>query len=112
MVHLMLFPMLDVLHISSSTYCSICAVPKMALFCISWILCFLGMLLRYFLNDFEIVLFAHIITGIMFFTFHIHRISFVMSLLYFRIFSASFLITFLHLEIATSIDTHLPFSLS
>jgi hypothetical protein len=66
MVHLMLFPMLDVLHISSITYCSIYAVPKMALFCISWILCFLGMLLRYFLNDFEIVLFAHIVTGIMF----------------------------------------------
>ena len=66
MVLFMLFPMLYVLHISNSTYCSICAVPKMAVFSISWILSFLGMLLRYFLNDFEIVLFAHIITGIMF----------------------------------------------
>jgi hypothetical protein len=32
--------------------------------------------------------------------------------LYFRIFSASFLITFLSPQIATSINTHVPFSLS
>ena len=70
MVHLMLFPMLNVLHISHSTYCCMCAVPRMAVFCISWILCFLGVLLRYFQNDFEIVLFAHIITHIMFYIPH------------------------------------------
>jgi hypothetical protein len=32
--------------------------------------------------------------------------------LYFKIFSASFLITFLSPEIATSINMHVPFSLS
>jgi len=70
------------------------------------------MLLRDFLNEFEIVPFAPIITGITFvFTFHMRCISIVKSL-YFRIFSDSFLITFLSPEIATSINIHVPFSLS
>jgi hypothetical protein len=47
-------------------------------------------LLRYFLNDFEIVSVALVITGITFvFTFHMRCISIVRSL-YFKIFSASF----------------------
>jgi len=51
---------------------------------------FPGMLLMYFLNDFEIVPVAAIITGITFvFTFHMRSISIVRSL-YFRIFSATF----------------------
>jgi len=55
---------------------------------------------------------APIITGITFiFTFHMRCISSVRSL-YFRIFSASFLITFLSPEIATSINIHVLFSLS
>ena len=50
------------------------------------------MLLTHFLNDFEIVPVAPIITGITFvFTFHMRCISIVRSF-YFRIFSASFLI--------------------
>ena len=62
----------------------------------------------YFLNDFEIVPVASIITGITFvFTFHMRCIS-VVSSLYF-IFSASFLITFLSSEIATSINILVPF---
>jgi hypothetical protein len=70
--------------------------------------CFPGMLLTYFLNDFEIVPVAPIITGITFvFTFHMRCNSVVRSL-YFKIFSASFLITFL----STSINIHVPFSLS
>ena len=70
------------------------------------------MLLTYFLNDSEIVPVAPIITGITFvFTFHMRYISIVRSL-YFRIFSASFLIAFLSPEIATSINIHVPFSLS
>ena len=70
------------------------------------------MLLTYFLNDFEIVPVAPIITGITFgFTIHMRCISIVGSL-YFRIFSASFLITFLSPESATSIAIHVPFSLS
>jgi len=61
---------------------------------------FSGMLLTYFLNDFEIVPIAPIITGITFvFTFHMGCISIVRSL-YFRILSASFLIIFLSPEIA------------
>jgi hypothetical protein len=48
------------------------------------------MLLTYFLNDFEIVPLAPIITGItLAFTFHMRCISIVSSL-YFKIFSASF----------------------
>jgi hypothetical protein len=61
------------------------------------------MLLTCFLNDFEMVPVAPIITGItLVFTFHMGCISIVRSL-YFKIFSASFLITFLSPEIATSI---------
>ena len=41
-----------------------CAVPNMAVFCSSFTSCFPGMLLTYFLNDFEIVPVAPIITGI------------------------------------------------
>ena len=53
------------------------------------------MLLTYFLNDFEIVPVAPIITGITFvFTFHVRCIS-IVRYLYFRIFSASFLIKFI-----------------
>ena len=66
----------------------------------------------YFMNDFQMVPVAPIITGItLVFTFHVRCISIVRSL-YFKIFSASFLITFLSPEIATSINIHVPASLS
>jgi hypothetical protein len=69
------------------------------------------MLLTYFLNDFEMVPVVPIITGITFvFTFHMRYISIVMSL-YFKIFSASFLIIFLAPKIAASIYIHVLFSL-
>ena len=65
-----------------------------------------------FLNDFETVPVARIITGIAFVvTFHMRCISTVRSL-YFKIFSASFLITFVSREIATYINRLVPFSLS
>ena len=52
------------------------------------------MLLAYFLNDFEIVPVVPVITGIIFvFTLHMRCISIVRSL-HFKIFSASFLITY------------------
>jgi len=55
---------------------------------------------------------APIITVITFvFIFHMRYVSIVRSL-YFRIFSASFLITFISPDIATSINIHVPFSLS
>ena len=43
------------------------AVPNMAVFFSSLISCFPGMLLRYFLTDFQIAPLARIITGIKFF---------------------------------------------
>ena len=89
-----------------------CAVSNMAVFWSSLTSYFPCMLLTYFLNDFEIVQVALIITGITFvFTFHMRRISIVRSL-YFRNFSASFLITLQSPEIATSINIHVPFSLA
>jgi len=85
------------------------AVPSMTVFCGSLISCSPGLLLRYCLNDFQMILVAPIITGITFaFTIHMHWISVIRSL-YFRIFSPSFLITFLSCEIAASINIHVPF---
>ena len=95
MVLISLVSVLNLLHFYISTFRSMCAVPNMAVFCSSFTSCFPGMLLTYFLNDFEIVPVATIITGITFvFTSHMRCISIVRSL-YFRILSASFLITFL-----------------
>jgi len=89
-----------------------CAVPSMTVFCSSLTSWFPGMLLTYFLNEFEMFPVAPIITEITFvFTFYMRCISIVRSL-YFRIFSASFLITFLSPEIASSINIHVLFSLS
>ena len=88
-----------------------CAVPNMAVFWGSLTSCFPGMLLMYFLNDFEIVPLAPIITGIPFgFTLHMLCSSIVRSL-YIRIISASFLITFMSPEIPAYINMHVPFSL-
>ena len=85
-----LVSVLNLLYFYISTFRSMCSVPNMAVFCSSLISCFPGMLLTYFLNDFEIAPVAPIITGIAFvFTFHIRCISNVRSL-YFRIFSAFF----------------------
>ena len=66
-----LIPVLNLLYFYISTFRSMCAVPNMAVFCSSLTSCFPGLLLTYFLNDFEIVPVAPIITGITFvFTFH------------------------------------------
>jgi hypothetical protein len=72
---------------------------------------FPGMLLTYFLNDSEMVPVAPIIAGItLVFTFHMCCIYIVRSL-YFKMLSASFLITFSSPKIATSLNMHVPFSL-
>ena len=69
-----------VLYISTSR--SMCAVPNMAVFWSSLTSCFPGMLLTYFLNDFEIVPVVPIITGITFvFTFHVRCLLLLLSLL-------------------------------
>ena len=112
MVLISLVPVLYMLYFYISTFQSVCAVPNMAVLCISLNSYFPGMLLTYFLNDFEIVPFAPIITGITFiFTFHVGCIS-IVRFLYFRILSASFLITFLSPETAASITVQVPFSLT
>ena len=87
--------------------------PHMAVFfCTFLISCFPGMLLSYCLSDFVMVPVAPIITGITFaFTIHISWI-YIMRSLYFKIFSASFLITFLSPGTAASITMHIPFLLS
>ena len=55
---------LNLLYFYISTFRSMCAVPNMAVFCSSLTSWFPGVLLTYFLNDFEIVPVAPIITGI------------------------------------------------
>ena len=92
MVLISLRSVLNLLYFYISTFRSMCAVPNMAVFCSSLTAWFPGMLLTYFLNDFEIVPVAPIITGITFvFTFHMRCISIVRPL-YFRIFSAIIII--------------------
>ena len=89
-VHIPSVSVFNLLYLYISTFRSVCAVPNMAVCCSSFTSCFPGMLLTYFLNDYETVPVAPIITGIAFvFTFYIRCISVVRSL-YFRIFSASF----------------------
>ena len=75
MMLIQLVSVLNLLYFYISTFRSMCAVPNMAVFCSSLTSCFPDMLLTYFLNDFEIVPVAPIITGITFiFTFHMRRI--------------------------------------
>jgi len=63
MVLLSLVSLLTLLYSYINTFGSMCAVPNMAVFCCSLTSCFPGMLLTYFLNDFEMVPAAPIITG-------------------------------------------------
>ena len=81
MVLISLVSVLNLLYFYISTFRSMCAGPNIAVFCSSLTSCFPGMLLTYFLNDFEIVPVASIITGITFvFTFHMRCVSIVRSL--------------------------------
>jgi len=66
MVLISLVSVLNLLYFYISTFRIMCAVPNMAVFCSSLTSCFPSMLLTYFLNDFEIVPVAPIITGINF----------------------------------------------
>jgi hypothetical protein len=71
MVLISLVPALTPLYCYVSTFRSMCAVRNTAVFCSSLTLWFPGMLLTYFLNDFEMVSVAPIIAGIIFvFTSH------------------------------------------
>jgi len=107
-LHVMLFRPWNTFCIFTLPLSTVCVQCPIWLFFggSSLISCSSGMLLRYCLSDFEVVPLTHIITGIAFaFTFHMRWISVVGSL-YFGIFSASFLITFLSPEIAISINIH------
>ena len=112
-LNVMLFrPVKYVLYFYISTFRCMCAVTNMAVFCSSLISCFPGMVFRYCLSDFQKVPVAPIITCIIFaFTFHMRWIS-IMRPLYFKIFSASFLMIFLSPGIATSINLHVTCLLS
>jgi hypothetical protein len=72
------FPALALLYFYVSTFRSMCSVPDMAVFCSSLNSWFPGMLLTHFLNYFEMVPVAPIITGItLVSTFHMRCISIV-----------------------------------
>ena len=82
MVLISLVPVLNLSHFYISTFRIMCAVLNTAVFCSSLTSCFPGMLVMYFLNDFEIVPVAPIITGITFlFTFHLRCILLLLLLL-------------------------------
>ena len=102
MVHITLFPMLNLLHFYISTFRSMCAVPNMAVFCSSLILCYPVMLLWYFLNDLR--------------WFHLYLLYLVSHLLLHYtcavMFSDTLCITLLTPEIATSVKIHVSLSLS
>jgi hypothetical protein len=118
----MLFPMINVLYFYISTLQSMYAVPNMAVYCSSLMLWFPGMLFRYFLNNLEMVLIAPSITVITFdlfwlslvlqvsllFWHYIRHVS-IVSVLYFKIFAVSFLITLLSPENAMSINRQFRF---
>ena len=81
MVLISLVSVLNLLYSYISTFRSMCAVANMVVFCSSLTSCFPGMLLTYFLNDFEILPVAPIVTGITFvFTIHVRCIYIVSSL--------------------------------
>ena len=64
MVLISLVSVLNLLYFYISTFRSMCAVPNIAVLCSSLTSCFPGVLLTYFLNYFEIVPVAPIISGI------------------------------------------------
>lgn len=80
LVSVMLFPMINVLYFDINTFRSVCTVPSMAVFCSSFMSWFPGMVLRYFVDDFETVQVSPIIIGITFvFTIHKQCFSIVRS---------------------------------
>jgi len=66
MIHVMLFPMMNLSYNYIITLRRMCAVSNMGIFGSYFISCFPSMLPRYFLNYFQIVSVAPIIIGITF----------------------------------------------
>ena len=110
MVPISLVSALVPLYSYVSTFRSMCSVSNMAVFCSSETSWFPGMLLTYFLNYFKMVPVAPVVTGItLVFTF-LMRCIYIGRSLYFKIFSASFSITFLSPEISQRLLTNMfPF---
>ena len=82
MVLISLVSVLNLLYFYISSFRSMCAVRNMTVCCSCFTSCFPGMLLAYFLNDFEIVPVAPIITGITFvFTFHMRCIIIIIIII-------------------------------
>jgi hypothetical protein len=54
-LHVMLFPVINVMHLYDNTLPGTCAVLSIAVFCSPIISCLTGMLFRCFVNDFEVV---------------------------------------------------------
>jgi hypothetical protein len=89
------------------TFRDLCAVPSMAVLCSSLLCCFSIMLLRYALNDSEMVPVVPVIHWILFaFTFHMRWLTTARSLY------ICFLDQISISEITTSSNMHVPFSLS
>ena len=63
MVLISLVSVLNLLYFYISTFRSMCAAPIMAVFCISLNSCFPGMLLTYFLNDWNIIIIIVIVVS-------------------------------------------------
>jgi len=66
MTHVMFFLMMNALNFYISAFRCMCTVPIMAVYCSSLISFFPTMLLTYCLNDFQMVPFASVITGVTF----------------------------------------------
>ena len=103
MVLISLVSVLNLLHFYISTFRSVCAVPNMAVFCSSLTSYFPGMLLTYFLNDFEIVPVAPIITGITLFLHSIIIIIIIIIKHYSPLWTLASNTLFLHSELSLAI---------
>ena len=89
-----------------STFCIVCDVPGICVFCSASIKSFAGMASKFFHKPFVTILVAAVIAGIIIhLKFYIHCIS-IHKLLYFSFFSPSFCSTFLSTVIATSVIMH------
>jgi len=114
MVHVMLFPMINILsfHISRPALRSMCVVSSMAVFYSYLISCFPDMFVTYFLNDERWLQLPLLFAGITFvFKLQMRCIS-MLRYLYFRNFPPAFLITLQALTVARCNNTHVVFSLS
>jgi hypothetical protein len=98
-----------VLFFYISTFCSMCAVPDMAVFWSSLILSFSGVLLRYYLNDFVMVPVAPVITSTLLLSHSTHTEFLLWGLC---ILKPSQLLSWSNFCLQTSINVHVPFLLS